>query len=182
MERNLSVAPGAFGVPEPSSRSPQLSPVALVPSARASGAAFCLIFQTLPAPESLGPLLQGDALPLITLVCPFAVPSSLPYVLAAFSRPWGRTWARVWGSWAWAICAFTCHQLPSASHLPESCGNPAHVGYVPRPPSSHLFTRLVLRHLCLGGPQKGQSLGSQAVVILWGHLINVPPRWGLCQG
>lgn len=47
-------------------------------------------------------------------------------------------------------------------------------------PSSHLFTRLVLQHLVSWWPQKGQSLGSQAVVILWGHLINVPSRWGLC--
>lgn len=68
-------------------------PVALVASARVSGAAFCLIFQTLPAPELLATLPQSDALPLFTLVCPFAVPSSLPYVLEAFSWLWGRTWA-----------------------------------------------------------------------------------------
>lgn len=68
-------------------------PVALVASARVFGAAFCLIFQTLPAPELLATLPQGDALPLITLVCPFAGCSSSPYVLVAFSRLWGRTWA-----------------------------------------------------------------------------------------
>lgn len=85
----------------------------------------------------------------------------------------------MWGSWAGAICPFTCHQHPSASHLPESCGNPSLVGDVPCPLLSSLY-RLVLWHLVSGWPQKGQSLGSQAVVILWGHLINVPSRWGLC--
>lgn len=163
--------------------------VAPVTSACVSGAAFCLISWPLSVSESLAHLPLRESLPSITLVCPFAVPSSLPSALAALSWPWGRAWARVCGGRLLSpgtvgllgLGRLPLHLSPALLRRSPS-GNlwePLTCSDVPGPVLSSLHQVGSSAFASQEGPHEGQSFGSQAAASAPPMRLNLA-RWGPC--